>query len=83
MHVTEYCGNYRYSASNGGSSMLLRVTEVLIRQALFLSPFSLEELFQARWWTSVNLLISKQAVVVLGTLQFPDIFFFAQRDPAV
>lgn len=55
--------------------MLLRATEVLISQALFLPPFSLERLLQSRWWTSMNSLINEWAVVVRGTLQFADHFY--------
>ena len=56
-------------------SLLLRATEVLIRQALFLPPFLLERLLPSRWWTSVNLLIIEWAVAVQATLWFPERFY--------
>lgn len=58
--------------------MLFGVTEGLTKKAFFLPPFSLEGLLQSRRWTSVNSLTRKQAVVVMGNLQFADLFI--QKD---
>lgn len=72
------CGNYQYSFWEGGPSVLLWVAEGLPKKAFFLPSFSLEGLLQSRRWTSVNSLTRKQAVVVMGNLQFADLFI--QKD---